>query len=117
MCADPISILISTLAGGSRLFFRDGLFIVGPESASAHPGPICYRKNGYLAITDANVFLGRIVPEFFPKIFGPNENEALDVDASRSAFVELSKTINAYFQEHHAKEVKKVNCTRLFKTK
>lgn len=94
--------------GGSRLFFRDGLFIVGPESASAHPGPICYRKNGYLAITDANVFLGRVIPEFFPKIFGPNENEALDVDASRASFVELTKTINAYFKEHYAKELQKV---------
>jgi 5-oxoprolinase (ATP-hydrolysing) len=100
---------INTVAagGGSRLFFRDGLFIVGPESASAHPGPICYRKNGYLAITDANVFLGRVIPEFFPKIFGPSENEALDVDASRAAFVELTKTINAYFKEHYAKEVQK----------
>jgi 5-oxoprolinase (ATP-hydrolysing) len=90
------------------LFFRDGLFIVGPESASAHPGPICYRKNGYLAITDANLFLGRIVPEFFPKIFGPQENEALDLDASHAAFVELTQTINKYFKEHYALEVQKV---------
>ena len=37
---------INTVAagGGSRLFFRAGLFVVGPESASAHPGPVCYRK-------------------------------------------------------------------------
>lgn len=37
---------INTVAagGGSMLFFRAGLFIVGPESAGAHPGPTCYRK-------------------------------------------------------------------------
>lgn len=51
---------INTVAagGGSRLFFRSGLFVVGPESAGAHPGPVCYRKGGYLAITDANLLLG-----------------------------------------------------------
>lgn len=61
---------ISTIAagGGSRLFFRTGVFLVGPESAGAHPGPVCYKKGGPLTITDANVVLGRIVPEFFPKV-------------------------------------------------
>lgn len=51
---------ISTVAagGGSRLFLRSGMFYVGPESAGAHPGPVCYRKNGYLAVTDANLVLG-----------------------------------------------------------
>jgi 5-oxoprolinase (ATP-hydrolysing) len=53
---------INTVAagGGSRLFFRSGLFVVGPESAGAHPGPVCYRKGGYLAITDANLLLGTV---------------------------------------------------------
>lgn len=62
---------ISTIAagGGSRLFFQTGVFVVGPESAGAHPGPVCYRKGGPLTITDANVVLGRIVPDFFPKVF------------------------------------------------
>lgn len=45
--------------GGSRLFARNGLFVVGPESAGVHPGPACYRKGGPLAVTDANLFLGR----------------------------------------------------------
>ena len=45
---------------------------VGPESAGAHPGPVCYRKGGHAAITDANLVLGRILPQFFPNIFGPN---------------------------------------------
>jgi 5-oxoprolinase (ATP-hydrolysing) len=81
--------------GGSILQWRNGLLTVGPESASSHPGPACYRKGGPLAVTDANLFLGRLVPDFFPKIFGPNENEALDTDAVRHKFVELTKVINA----------------------
>jgi 5-oxoprolinase (ATP-hydrolysing) len=59
------------------LVARNGLFIVGPESCRAHPGPVCYKKGGHLAITDANLALGRILPEMFPKIFGPNEVCAL----------------------------------------
>ncbi|KAK6841339.1 hypothetical protein PG987_002199 [Apiospora arundinis] len=60
---------INTVAagGGSRLFFKNGLFVVGPESAGAHPGPACYRKGGPAAVTDANLFLGRLLPDFFPK--------------------------------------------------
>ena len=65
--------------GGSRLFFERGLYKVGPESAGADPGPVCYRKQGgTLAITDANLILGRLLPDFFPKIFGPKEDEPLD---------------------------------------
>ena len=87
---------INTVAagGGSRLFWRNGLFVVGPESASAHPGPACYRKGGPLAITDANLFLGRLLPDFFPKIFGKNEDEGLDVTASEKLFKELAEEIN-----------------------
>ena len=75
--------------GGSRLFLRAGLLVVGPESARAHPGPVCYGKDGYLAVTDANVVLGRVIPEYFPSIFGPNEDEPLDVEGARKAFDEL----------------------------
>ena len=61
---------VNTVAagGGSRLFFRSGLFVVGPESSGAHPGPVCYRKNGYLSITDANLFLGKIL-KYFTSLF------------------------------------------------
>ena len=88
---------INTVAagGGSRLFFRNGLFDVGPESAGAHPGPACYRKGGPLAITDANLFLGRLLPDFFPKIFGKNEDEGLDPEASKKLFEELTNDINS----------------------
>lgn len=88
---------INTVAagGGSRLFWRNGLFVVGPESAGAHPGPACYRKGGPLTVTDANLFLGRLLPEFFPRIFGKNENEGLDQSASEKLFQELTKKINS----------------------
>ncbi|KAF8447096.1 Hydantoinase B/oxoprolinase-domain-containing protein [Kalaharituber pfeilii] len=87
---------INTVAagGGSRLFWKNGLFVVGPESAGAHPGPACYRKGGPLTVTDANLFLGRLLPEFFPKIFGKNESQPLDEEASEKAFVELAEKIN-----------------------
>ncbi|KAK0720641.1 5-oxoprolinase [Lasiosphaeris hirsuta] len=87
---------INTVAagGGSMLFFRNGLFVVGPESAGAHPGPACYRKGGPATVTDANLFLGRLLPEFFPKIFGKNEDEGLDPEASRKVLQELADQIN-----------------------
>ncbi|KAH7026172.1 Hydantoinase B/oxoprolinase-domain-containing protein [Microdochium trichocladiopsis] len=87
---------INTVAagGGSMLFFRNGLFVVGPESAGAHPGPACYRKGGPAAVTDANLFLGRLLPEFFPKIFGKNEDEGLDLEASKKKIQELADQIN-----------------------
>lgn len=94
---------INTVAagGGSRLFFRCGRYDVGPESARAHPGPVCYRKNGYLAVTDANLVLGRILPEFFPNIFGPNQNEPLDRAGSYKAFKKLSTEIHAFDLTHN----------------
>ena len=88
---------ISTIAagGGSRLFWRNGLMMVGPESASAHPGPACYKKGGPLAITDANLQLGRLLPETFPHIFGPHEDEPLSSKATQIAFEEITDRINA----------------------
>ncbi|KAF4806266.1 hypotheticall protein [Colletotrichum siamense] len=88
---------INTVAagGGSMLFWRDGLFKVGPESAGAHPGPASYRKGGPLTVTDANLFLGRLIPSYFPAIFGPDENLPLDSEIVATKFEELTKTINA----------------------
>lgn len=77
---------------------------MGPESAGAHPGPVCYRKNGHLAVTDANVLLGRVRPEFFPSIFGPDENEPLDAAAARAAFEKLAaEEVNPFYAAEHAK--------------
>ena len=88
---------INTVAagGGSILSWRNGLFMVGPESASAHPGPACYRKGGPLTVTDANLFLGRLLPEYFPKIFGPNEDEPLGQEITAQKFRELTRAINS----------------------
>lgn len=92
---------IKTVAagGGSRLFFGNGMFLVGPESAGAQPGPICYRKNGFLSVTDANLLLGRLQPDYFPKIFGPTEDQPLDLEATRAALTRLAEEINAYYRE------------------
>lgn len=89
---------VNTVAagGGSMLFFRSGMFVVGPESAGAHPGPVCYKKGGPLTVTDANLVLGRLLPEFFPKIFGPNEDSPLDKDETSKAFAALTQRINAF---------------------
>lgn len=87
---------INTVAagGGSMLFYRNGMFVVGPESASAHPGPACYRKGGPLTVTDANLLLGRLLPEHFPKIFGPNEDQPLDLEITKEKFQKLAEEIN-----------------------
>ena len=87
--------LINTVAagGGSILHFDGARFRVGPDSAGANPGPKCYRRGGPLAVTDANVMVGKLLPDFFPKIFGPQQNEPLDADAVRGAFATLAKEI------------------------
>ncbi|KAH7672720.1 5-oxoprolinase (ATP-hydrolyzing) protein [Dioscorea alata] len=89
---------INTVAagGGSRLKFQFGSFRVGPESVGAHPGPVCYRKGGELAVTDANLILGTVIPDYFPSIFGPHEDQPLDIEATRKAFEKLSGEINSY---------------------
>ncbi|XP_013191832.1 5-oxoprolinase [Amyelois transitella] len=98
---------INTVAagGGSMLFFRSGLLVVGPESAGANPGPVCYRKGGPLAVTDANLVLGRLLPEYFPKIFGPNENEPLDKKATVTAFKKMTDEINTFLKQDGGKEM------------
>ncbi|KAI0020597.1 Hydantoinase B/oxoprolinase-domain-containing protein [Xylariomycetidae sp. FL0641] len=98
---------INTVAsgGGSILSWKNGLFTVGPESASAHPGPVCYRKGGgRLTVTDANLFLGRLLPEYFPAIFGPEEKLPLDCQATSAKFHELTGTINAETSTHKTAE-------------
>src|SRR6266436_612193 len=87
--------LIHTVAagGGSILHFDGARFRVGPDSAGANPGPKCYRRGGPLALTDANVMVGKLMPEFFPKIFGAQQNLPLDSDAVREAFAELAGAI------------------------
>ncbi|MGG7567373.1 hydantoinase B/oxoprolinase family protein [Rhodovulum sp. DZ06] len=72
--------------GGSLLMYKDGRLQVGPESAGADPGPAAYGRGGPLAVTDANVLTGRLRPEFFPAIFGPDADRPLDAAATRKRF-------------------------------
>ncbi|KAJ3545497.1 hypothetical protein NM208_g2479 [Fusarium decemcellulare] len=84
---------INTVAsgGGSILFWSNGLFKVGPGSAGASPGPAAYRKGGPLTVTDANLFLGRLIPEYFPSIFGPDENQPLDqAIVAQNGFIDVA---------------------------
>ncbi|XP_037068536.1 5-oxoprolinase-like [Pollicipes pollicipes] len=91
---------VNTVAagGGSMLSFRAGMFVVGPESAGAHPGPVCYKKGGPLTVTDANLVLGRLLPDFFPRIFGPGEDEPLDSGAAYLQFQNLTNEVNKFLQ-------------------
>ncbi len=79
--------------GGSILHFDGSRYRVGPDSAGANPGPACYRRGGPLAVTDCNVMLGKVQPKHFPKVFGPNADEALDADVVKGKFVELATLI------------------------
>jgi 5-oxoprolinase (ATP-hydrolysing) len=85
--------LIHTVAagGGSILHANAGRFVAGPDSAGADPGPCSYRRGGPLTVSDANVMTGKLDPAFFPRIFGPNRNEALDLEAVQQAFAKLAQ--------------------------
>jgi 5-oxoprolinase (ATP-hydrolysing) len=96
--------LIHTVAagGGSILHFDGARFRVGPDSAGANPGPKCYRRGGPLAVTDANVMLGKLIPDFFPKIFGARQDQPLDAPAVRQAFAELAQQVGGKSPEEIA---------------
>jgi 5-oxoprolinase (ATP-hydrolysing) len=79
--------------GGSILHFDGARFRVGPDSAGANPGPSCYRRGGPLAVTDANVMVGKLIPDFFPKIFGPRQDQPLDEGAVRAGFAALANEV------------------------
>ncbi|RRI07123.1 5-oxoprolinase [Mesorhizobium tamadayense] len=79
--------------GGSILHYEAGRFRVGPDSAGANPGPAAYRRGGPLAVTDANVMLGKLQPDVFPAIFGPGQDQPLDVGTVRQKFAALAAEI------------------------
>ncbi|TGQ55622.1 5-oxoprolinase [Mesorhizobium sp. M1C.F.Ca.ET.193.01.1.1] len=79
--------------GGSILHYEAGRFRVGPDSAGANPGPAAYRRGGPLAVTDANVMLGKLQPDFFPAIFGPGQDQPLDAGSVREKFAALATEI------------------------
>ena len=87
--------LIHTVAagGGSILHFDGARFRVGPDSAGADPGPLAYRRGGPLTVTDANVMTGKLQPDFFPHIFGPDQDQPLDRSAVARAFKALARKV------------------------
>jgi len=95
MRAPMLAIHTVAAGGGSVLHFDGSRYRVGPDSAGADPGPACYRRGGPLTVTDANVLLGRIQPGYFPRVFGERGDAALDAQAPRAAFAELSDQIAA----------------------
>ncbi|MEE8274023.1 MAG: hydantoinase/oxoprolinase family protein, partial [Alphaproteobacteria bacterium] len=95
MRAPMMQIHTVAAGGGSILRFDGARYRVGPDSAGADPGPACYRRGGPLAVTDANVMVGKIQSRFFPRIFGPGGDEPLDADGVRARFEALSAEIEA----------------------
>lgn len=90
----PMMRIHTVAAGGGSILHFDGARLrVGPDSAGANPGPACYRRGGPLAVTDCNVMLGKIQPDFFPRVFGPQADQPLDVDAVRRQFSALADTV------------------------
>ncbi|MCW9035029.1 MAG: hydantoinase B/oxoprolinase family protein [Rhodospirillales bacterium] len=93
MRAPMMKIHTVAAGGGSILHFDGTKFSVGPDSAGANPGPACYRRGGPLTVTDCNVVLGKLQPEFFPNVFGPKANEPLNFQAVEEKFESLAKEI------------------------
>jgi 5-oxoprolinase (ATP-hydrolysing) len=93
MRAPMMDIHTVAAGGGSICNFRDGRFQVGPESAGANPGPVCYRRGGPLTITDCNVMLGRLSPAHFPAVFGPDGDQPLDGETVCTAFEALADEV------------------------
>jgi len=93
MRAPMMSIHTVAAGGGSILHFDGSRYRVGPDSAGANPGPASYRRGGPLAVTDANVMLGKVQPKFFPKVFGRAANEALDFEVTAAKFRVLAGEI------------------------
>jgi 5-oxoprolinase (ATP-hydrolysing) len=93
--APMMSIHTVAAGGGSILHFDGARYRVGPDSAGARPGPACYRQGGPLTVTDANLVLGKIQPEFFPRVFGPAGDAPLDAAVVREQFAAVAGEIRA----------------------
>ncbi|MDJ0617102.1 MAG: hydantoinase/oxoprolinase family protein [Calothrix sp. MO_192.B10] len=97
---------IHTIAagGGSILYFDGSSYRVGPESAGANPGPASYRRSGPLTVTDANIMLGKIHPQYFPAVFGVDGNLPLDKDIVMQKFTQLAQDIADVAENHRPPE-------------
>lgn len=127
----PMLHVHTVAAGGGSILRYDGERLrVGPDSAGAAPGPLCYRCDGKLAVTDANVCLGKLPVRHFPHVFGSNQNSPLDKDASDAAFQEIAVRVadgrsaedvaEGFLQvavEHMAQAIKQITTSRGFDVK
>jgi 5-oxoprolinase (ATP-hydrolysing) len=93
MRAPMMSIHTVAAGGGSILHFDGARYRVGPESAGANPGPACYRRGGPLTVTDCNIMLGKIQPDYFPQVFGPGADQPLDSAVVRQKFADMATQI------------------------
>ena len=90
----PMMMIHTVAAGGGSMCVFDGArYRVGPQSAGANPGPACYRRGGPLTVTDCNVMLGKLQPRFFPRVFGPGQDQPLDAAVVAEKFAELAAAI------------------------
>jgi 5-oxoprolinase (ATP-hydrolysing) len=91
----PMMRIHTVAAGGGSICRFDGARVrVGPESAGANPGPASYRRGGPLTVTDCNVMVGKLHPDLFPKVFGPNGDLPLDADIVREKFATLANDVS-----------------------
>jgi 5-oxoprolinase (ATP-hydrolysing) len=93
MRAPMMKIHTVAAGGGSILAFDGARFRVGPGSAGADPGPAAYRRGGPLTVTDANLMTGKLIPDLFPKVFGPRSDEPLDDSIVAERFAALALDI------------------------
>ena len=123
MRAPMLEIHTVAAGGGSVLDYDGSRFLVGPKSAGANPGPAAYRRGGPLTVTDINAVLGKLQPQFFPAIFGADQNQVLDAKAPRSAFEKTSSQTGKSLEEtaegflqiavgHMARAIKKISIER-----
>jgi 5-oxoprolinase (ATP-hydrolysing) len=103
----PMMNIHTVAAGGGSICRFDGArFRVGPESAGADPGPACYRRGGPLTVTDCNVMVGKLQPEFFPAVFGPGGDQTLDAQVVATKFAELAADVErATGVRHEPREI------------
>ena len=102
--APMMSIHTVAAGGGSILHFDGARMRVGPDSAGANPGPACYRRGGPLTVTDANLMVGKVHPDHFPRVFGPRADQPLDREAVVQGFTELAARISEATGRHMSPE-------------
>ncbi|MDE1173430.1 MAG: hydantoinase B/oxoprolinase family protein [Parvibaculaceae bacterium] len=120
----PMMLIHTVAAGGGSILHWDGARMrVGPQSAGADPGPACYRRGGPLTVTDANLMAGKLIPAFFPAVFGPGGDQPLDPAPVHEGFARLAAEIgrspeevaDGYLRiavENMAQAIKKISVQR-----